>query len=99
MVDITVGAIPPVQNNSQKGKDPRRQASKKKDGQGSSQKQAGSASKRSNGRGGDPFKRGQPVHEVPGTPQQARSSKGDALAPGSKGHILIFHYSQPHLTA
>jgi hypothetical protein len=30
MVDITVGAIPPVQNNSQKGKDPRRQASKKK---------------------------------------------------------------------
>jgi hypothetical protein len=30
MVDITVGAIPPVQNNSQKGKDPRRQASKKR---------------------------------------------------------------------
>ena len=30
MVDITVGAIPPVQNSRNKDKDPRRQANKKK---------------------------------------------------------------------
>ena len=30
MVDITIGAIPPVQNNRSKGKQPRRQAPNKK---------------------------------------------------------------------